>query len=45
MGFLGIITPLTVKLLSKKFAFSEKRIMFVSKLIMIITSVIISFKT
>jgi hypothetical protein len=42
---LSITTPLTVKLLAKKFAFSEKRIMFVMKLEMTVTSVILSFKT
>ncbi len=43
MPFLSINTPLTVKLLAKKFAFSEKRIMFVVKLKMTITSVILFF--
>lgn len=43
--FLRTITPLTVKLLSKKFAFSEKHIMFVMKLEINVTSVILLFKT
>ena len=43
--FLRNITSLTVKLLSKKSALSEKHIMFVSKLEMTVTSVILLFKT
>lgn len=39
------ITLLTVKLLSEKFALSEKRIMFVMKLAMTVTSVILYFKS
>jgi hypothetical protein len=44
-AILRITTPLTVKLLSNKFALSEKHIMFVLKLEMTVTSVILSFKT
>ena len=45
MTILSSNTPFTVKLRSKKFALSEKRIMFVAKSAMTVTSVILAFKT
>jgi hypothetical protein len=44
MTFLRIITSFAVKLRSNKFALSEKHIMFVMKLEMTVTSVILTFK-
>jgi len=45
MLILRISTSFTVKLRSKKFALSEKRIMFALKSTMTVTSVILNFET
>ncbi len=45
MSYFGSSTKKTVKILSKKFAVSEIDIMFVMKLKMTITSVIVFFKS